>query len=73
MLRHLSSWFVRLSRTETSALLSAVGLDVENQQKDPWNQDEQKAGDESEIVGFHGRWRDPGEGITDKRPEEPLP
>ena len=42
--------------------------DVEHDQEDRRNQDEQEAGDESEIVGFHGRWRDPREGITDKRP-----
>ena len=48
-----------------SALLLAVGLNVKNQQEDPWNQNEQEAGDESEIVGFHGRWDEPRERITD--------
>lgn len=39
-----------------SAALAAVGLDVEDDQEDGWNQNEQKAGNEAEVVGFHGCW-----------------
>ena len=52
---------------EESALL-AVGLDIENDQEDRRYQDEQEAGDKSEIVGFHSRSWNPGERITVERP-----
>ncbi len=60
-----------LNRAESG--LFVLRADVEHDQEDRRNQDEHEAGDESEIVGFHGRWRDSGEGITDKRPGERLP
>ena len=44
----------RRRRGTVSAALAAVGLDVENDQKDRRNQDEQEAGNETEVVGFHG-------------------
>ena len=53
--------------------LAVLRADVEHDQEDRRNQNEEKTGDESEIIGFHGRGRDPGEGITDKRPGERLP
>jgi len=39
---------------ETSAALAAAGLDVKDDQEHRRNQDEQEAGNEAEIVGFHG-------------------
>ena len=39
---------------EGSTALTAIGLDVEDDQEDGRNQDEQEAGNETEIVGFHG-------------------
>ena len=67
----LCCWCVSLNGAESG--LVVLRADVEHDQEDRRNQDEQEAGDESEIVGFHSRWRDPGEGITDKRPRERLP
>lgn len=37
--------------------LTAVGLDVKDDQKYRRNQNEQQAGYEAEIVGFHGYWK----------------
>ena len=67
MLQLRSFWSGNRSADEGSALL-AVGLDVKNDQEDRRNQNEQKAGDKSEIVGFHGRSWNPGERITVERP-----
>ena len=71
MLQRLCCWCVSLNKAESS--LAVLRADVEHDQEDRRNQNEQETGDESEIVGFHGRWRDQGEGITDKRPRERLP
>ena len=62
---------MNLNRAESG--LVVLRADVEHDQEDRRNQNEQEAGDESEIVGFHGLLGDPGEGITDKRPGERLP
>ena len=62
-----------MSLNKAESGLVVLRADVEHDQEDRRNQDEQEAGDESEIVGFHGRWRDTGEGITGPKPTtEPI-
>ena len=71
MHQHRCCWCANRNGAESS--LVVLRADVEHDQEDCRNQDEQEAGDESEIVGFHGRGGDPGEGITGPRPTtEPI-
>lgn len=51
-----------------SALLTAVGLDVEDDQKNGRDQHEQQAGHETEIVGFHQGMEDSADRITIAQP-----
>ena len=62
-----------MNRNGAESSLVVLRADIEHDQKDCRNQDEQEAGDESEIVGFHGRGRDQREGITGPKPTtEPI-
>ena len=44
-----------LTNSRSGGTFSTVGLDEQDDQKHRRNQDEHEAGNEAEIVGFHGR------------------
>ena len=53
-----------LNDFEQLCLITTICLDIKHDQKDRGDQNEQKASDKSEIVGFHGRKMDQREDIT---------
>jgi hypothetical protein len=58
-----------LKSPKSCSAFVAVGLDIETNQKQHRNRNEQKGGEEAEVVCFHGRKGLQVEGITRQLPK----